>query len=67
MSNSDLFSQPDNEGLRPLADRMRPRSVDDFRGQVQIMGKEKPLRAAIESDRLHSMIFWDRPERVKPP
>ncbi len=61
MSNSDLFSQPDNEGLRPLADRMRPRSVDDFRGQVQIMGKEKPLRAAIESDRLHSMIFWGPP------
>ncbi len=40
---------------------MRPRSVDDFRGQVQIMGKEKPLRAAIESDRLHSMIFWGPP------
>lgn len=61
MSNSDLFSQSDNEGLRPLADRMRPRSVKEFRGQIHIMGDEKPLRSAIESDRLHSMIFWGPP------
>ena len=40
---------------------MRPRTVADFQGQVQIMGEDKPLRAAIESDRLHSMIFWGPP------
>jgi putative ATPase len=61
MSTSDLFSQSDNEGLRPLADRMRPRTIEEFQGQVHIMGAEKPLRAAIESDRLHSMIFWGPP------
>ncbi len=61
MATSDLFSQSDNEGLRPLADRMRPRTVEEFQGQVHIMGAEKPLRAAIESDRLHSMIFWGPP------
>ncbi len=61
MTTSDLFSQSDNEGLRPLADRMRPRTVGEFQGQVHIMGDDKPLRAAIESDRLHSMIFWGPP------
>lgn len=61
MQASDLFSPSDNEGLRPLADRMRPRTVEEFQGQVHIMGDDKPLRAAIESDRLHSMIFWGPP------
>jgi putative ATPase len=61
MTTSDLFSQTDNEGLRPLADRMRPRSLGEFQGQVHIMGADKPLRCAIESDRLHSMIFWGPP------
>ena len=61
MPASDLFAQSENEGLRPLADRMRPRGIDEFQGQVHIMGAEKPLRAAIESDRLHSMIFWGPP------
>ncbi len=61
MSDPDLFAQDDNKGLRPLADRMRPRGLDEFRGQVHIMGAEKPLRCAIESDRLHSMIFWGPP------
>ncbi|MCP4126762.1 MAG: replication-associated recombination protein A, partial [Gammaproteobacteria bacterium] len=40
---------------------MRPRDLEEFRGQVHIMGAEKPLRCAIESDRLHSMIFWGPP------
>jgi putative ATPase len=61
MATSDLFAQTDNEGLRPLADRMRPRSLEDFQGQVHIMGEDKPLRGAIESDRLHSMVFWGPP------
>ncbi len=61
MSTADLFFKSGNEGLRPLADRMRPQSLEEFRGQVHIMGADKPLRCAIESDRLHSMIFWGPP------
>ncbi len=45
----------------PLADRMRPQSIGEFFGQVHLMGSEKPLRSAIETDRLHSMIFWGPP------
>jgi len=61
MVTADLFYQVESEGLRPLADRMRPHSLGEFRGQVHIMGEDKPLRCAIESDRLHSMIFWGPP------
>ncbi len=45
----------------PLADRMRPQSVNDFAGQQHILGPEKPLRLAIENGRLHSMVFWGPP------
>ena len=45
----------------PLADRMRPQSVDDFAGQQHILAPGKPLRVAIESGRLHSMVFWGPP------
>ncbi len=61
MHGQDLFSDSENGGTRPLADRMRPRSLEEFRGQAHIMGEDKPLRRAIESDRLHSMIFWGPP------
>jgi putative ATPase len=40
---------------------MRPRTLAEFRGQQHILGADKPLRRAIESDRLHSMIFWGPP------
>ena len=46
---------------RPLADRMRPQSLDDFVGQVQVVGQGKPLRAAIESGQPHSLILWGPP------
>lgn len=58
--NDDLFAMGDLAG-RPLADRIRPRSLDEFQGQVHILGPGKPLRRAIESGRLHSMIFWGPP------
>ncbi|MCP3669860.1 MAG: replication-associated recombination protein A [Gammaproteobacteria bacterium] len=61
MATTDLFAQTEYESLRPLADRMRPQNLEEFQGQVHIMGEEKPLRCAIESDRLHSMIFWGPP------
>jgi putative ATPase len=47
--------------LRPLADRMRPRSLDEFVGQQQVLGPGKPLRHAIESGHLHSLILWGPP------
>ena len=53
-----MTSAPD---YHPLADRMRPQSVDDFAGQQHILAPGKPLRTAIESGRLHSMVFWGPP------
>jgi len=47
--------------FRPLADRLRPIRIDEYVGQSHILGKDKPLRKAIESDNLHSMIFWGPP------
>ena len=49
------------EPLRPLADRMRPRSLDEFVGQSQVLGPGKALRAAIEDGKLHSLILWGPP------
>ena len=53
--------QDSETAYRPLADRMRPRSLDEFIGQEHLLGPGKPLRAAIEAGRLHSMIFWGPP------
>ncbi len=61
MSEADLFAQESGGEYRPLADRMRPRSLQAFVGQNQIVSEGKPLRRAIEEDRLHSMIFWGPP------
>ncbi|MEJ2481093.1 MAG: replication-associated recombination protein A [Acidihalobacter sp.] len=46
---------------QPLADRMRPQTLDEFYGQSHLLGPDKPLRRAIEEDRLHSMVFWGPP------
>jgi len=46
---------------RPLADRMRPDKLEAYLGQNHILGKDKPLTKAIQSGRLHSMIFWGPP------
>lgn len=45
----------------PLADRMRPKTLDDFIGQEKLLGKERILRRAIETDNIPSMIFWGPP------
>jgi putative ATPase len=45
----------------PLADRMRPRTLDEFVGQDHIIGEGRLLRRAIEADQLSSMIFWGPP------
>ena len=47
--------------LRPLADRMRPRSLDEFVGQQHVLAAGKPLRQAIEAGQLHSLILWGPP------
>ena len=48
-------------GLQPLAERMRPRTLDEFIGQEKLLGPGKPLRVQIESDQLSSMLFWGPP------
>lgn len=45
----------------PLADRMRPRNLDEFVGQDHLLGKGKVLRKLIEKDRIKSMILWGPP------
>ena len=49
------------EADRPLADRMRPRTLEEVAGQTHLLEPGKPLRQAIESGRLHSLILWGPP------
>ena len=46
---------------RPLADRLRPQSLDEYVGQAHLLGLGAPLRRALESGRPHSMILWGPP------
>lgn len=55
----NLFSE--QTGFRPLAARMRPESLDDYVGQMHLVGPGKPLRRAVEQGQLHSMILWGPP------
>jgi len=56
----DLFSAAE-QPLKPLADRMRPTTLDDFLGQEHLVGPGKLLRRAIEADRMTSAIFYGPP------
>src|SRR5216684_6039315 len=47
--------------LQPLAERMRPRTLDEFTGQEKLLGPGKPLRTQIERDDIGSMILWGPP------
>jgi putative ATPase len=64
---TDLFGRVETaarEGaspLAPLAERLRPRSLDEVVGQLHLLGPGKPLRAAFESGKPHSMILWGPP------
>lgn len=51
----------EDESVRPLADRMRPTSIDDYIGQSHLFGPGKPLRRMLEGGHLHSMILWGPP------
>lgn len=60
----DLFeyrAQKASAASKPLADRMRPKSLDEFVGQSHVLGKEGLIRKAIEKDRIFSMILWGPP------
>ena len=46
---------------RPLASRMRPRTLEEFAGQGHLLGEGKILRQLIDADRISSMIFWGPP------
>ena len=47
--------------FRPLADRLRPRALDEFAGQRHLLAEGQPLRRAILAGKLHSMVFWGPP------
>lgn len=65
----DLFGNENNTKLsvkpqanfQPLAERMRPKSLDDFAGQKHLIGEGKPIRKMIENNNVFSMIFWGPP------
>ena len=58
----DLFEQQNEKVMiRPLADRMRPETLEDFEGQARLIGPDSLLRRAIDEDNLFSMIFWGPP------
>lgn len=56
---TDLFAA--DEAVRPLADRLRPVTIDELAGQQHLLGPDSSLRQALEHDRLHSMVFWGPP------
>jgi putative ATPase len=62
---SDLFQaagmETELEGKRPLADRLRPKSLDDVTGQEHLLGPEGPIRRMAVAKRLSSMILWGPP------
>ncbi|HEU4669655.1 MAG TPA: replication-associated recombination protein A [Dyella sp.] len=57
--DGSLFAEP--EALKPLAERMRPRTLDEVVGQQRVVGPGKPLRRALEAGRVHSMVLWGPP------
>ncbi len=55
------FAGTGTDAAAPLAERLRPKTLDEVIGQPQLLGPGKPLRVAFESGRLHSMILWGPP------
>ncbi len=58
-ASGDLFGRA--EGVVPLAERLRPQTLDEVAGQAHLIGPGKPLRVAYESGKLHSFILWGPP------
>ena len=59
MTAADLFKSP--APTAPLAERLRPKHINEVIGQSHLLGPGRPLRLAFESGRLHSMILWGPP------
>jgi replication-associated recombination protein RarA len=59
--DTDIGYPADRASDGPLADRMRPRTLDEFVGQEHLLGEGKPLRRLIEAGKVHSMLFWGPP------
>ena len=59
--NADLLASTGAAEYRPLAERMRPQQLDQVCGQRHLLGPGKPLRQALEHQRMHSMILWGPP------
>ena len=59
VENSGLFGESD--ALKPLAERMRPRSLDEIVGQARLLGPGTALRRAIEAGHVYSMVLWGPP------
>ena len=57
----DLAPEPASAADAPLAERLRPRSLDEVLGQAHLLGPGRPLRVAFDTGRLHSMILWGPP------
>ena len=57
----DLFEQNETFEFVPLAEKMRPKTLDDFFGQEHIVGEGSPIREMIQNDAITSMIFWGPP------
>ncbi len=58
-TSASLFAEP--EALKPLAERMRPRNLDEVVGQRRLVAPGQALRRALEAGRLHSMVLWGPP------
>ena len=61
MSMDEQTSLFERTAYQPLAERVRPQSLDEFAGQEHLLGQGKVLRRIIESDHITSMIFWGPP------
>jgi len=57
----DMFASQDDMSFRPLADRMRPQTLEEIAGQSHLLAPEKPLYQAISAGKMHSMILWGPP------
>jgi putative ATPase len=55
------MDSPTEDPRRPLADRLRPRRLDEFVGQAHLLAPGQPLRLAIERGQPHSMVLWGPP------
>lgn len=59
--NDDLFSKQKHAGYQPLADRVRPKKLEEYFGQKHIVGEGKALKTMLDSQTFQSIIFWGPP------